>query len=80
MDIKYYRMDIPTLRKFLSPILTVPLVWSTGETGEIGNRGKFISSPIFIRCSVGAEIFDNSMMHILTRKWVLAHLKSASDL
>ena len=38
-------MDIPTLSKFLSPILTVASVWNTtGETGDIypamnhGNR------------------------------------------
>ena len=73
-------MDIPTLSVFMSTILTVALVWSTGETGEIGNLPKFISSLIFIRCSVGAEIFDSSMMRILTSKWVLAHLQSASDL
>ena len=28
-------MDVPTLNMFLSPMFTVTIVWSTGETGDI---------------------------------------------
>ena len=35
MDIWYCRMDALTLSVFLSPILTVTIVWNTEETGDI---------------------------------------------
>ena len=31
----YYGRNVPTLSMFLRPILTVTLVWNTGETGDI---------------------------------------------
>ena len=31
------RMDVPIPSTFLSPILTVASVWSTGETGDINS-------------------------------------------
>ena len=33
-------MNVPTLSTFLSPILTVALVWNTGETGDINAKNK----------------------------------------
>ena len=31
----YYRMNVPTLTTFFSPILAAASVWNTGETGEM---------------------------------------------
>ena len=33
--ISYLIMDVPTLRMFFSPILTVASIWNTGETGDM---------------------------------------------
>ena len=39
-QIKYYRMDVPTLSLFLRPILTV-FFSKTGETGDIYQKKLF---------------------------------------
>ena len=35
-------MDVPTLSKFLSPIITVASIWNTGETGDICNLSSVV--------------------------------------